>query len=449
MNATSGFALEKPTTMYRKTTLENGVRIITETIPEVRSTSIGVVLNAGPRTETPSQCGLAHLTEHLMFQGTSSRSALQIARLMDGAGGYMGGFTTQDYTYYSATVLAEYSTYVLDLFGDILLNSIFPQDSLEKEKEAVICEIEAARDNPDQRVRQLLRATAWPDHPLGRPVAGYTETVKTLTREDVIYFAHQHYLPTNLIVAAAGQLDHDDFVAQVRDAFWRMLGDGSTPTIAPPAPKMSIVTENSPVSQAYFCIGLRTFPYTHPDRYALHVLDKVLGGGISSRLFRRIREELGLVYYLGSEYLAFLEDGMLVIEGSTSPEYLQMVLELTLAELTELFTWETPVTDEELLIAQTHLRGQHLISGENTDTRMSRLATQELYFGRHIPTDEIAAHLMAVDLPALHRLGQTVLVDALRQATIAVVGPDVSESCNVQRLEKQLSLLDSTILQRV
>ncbi|MBI4748474.1 MAG: insulinase family protein [Acidobacteria bacterium] len=435
--------------MYRKTTLENGVRIITEMIPEVRSTSIGVVLNAGPRTETSSQCGLAHLTEHLMFQGTSSRSALQIARLMDSAGGYMGGFTTQDYTYYSATVLAEYSTYALDLFGDILLNSIFPQDSVEKEKEAVICEIEAARDNPDQRVRQLLKTTAWPNHPLGRPVAGYTETVKTLTREDVIYFAHQHYLPTNLIVAAAGQLDHDDFVAQVRDAFWRMLGDGLTPAVTPPAPKMSVVTENSPVSQAYFCIGLRTFPYTHPDRYALHVLDKVLGGGISSRLFRRIREELGLVYYLGSEYLAFLEDSMFVIEGSTSPEYLQMVLELTLAELTKLFTWETPVTDEELLIAQTHLRGQHLISGENTDTRMSRLATQELYFGRHIPTDEIAAHLLAVDLPALQRLGQTVLMDALRQATIAVVGPNVSESCNVERLEKQLSLFDSTILQRV
>lgn len=425
--------------MYKKTVLENGIRVVTEAMPYARSISIGVVIEAGPRDESLEKWGLAHLTEHLMFQGTSSRDSMQIARLMDGAGGYMGGFTTRDYTYYSATVLVDYGTYVLDLLGDILLNSIFPEEGLQAQQEAILREIDGSYDIPDQRVNNLLRATRWPNHPLGRSLAGSHDSVKALTREDVIYFVHQNYLPNRITIAAAGDVDHEDFVAQVRDAFWRMMGS-SQPTISQLSPHQGgIAIENMPVSQTYFSLGLKAYPYTHADRYGLHVINKLLGGGISSRLFRNIREDQGLVYYIGSEYLAYIDDGMLIIEGSTAPDYIQPVLKLILKELRQLFTWAEPVDEEELLIAKTHLRGQHIISGESTDTRMNRLATQELYFGRHISTEEIITKIDLVDEQVIQRIGQTLLTDALSQATLAIVGPEPLNHCDQDSLAQLLA----------
>jgi predicted Zn-dependent peptidase len=212
--------------VYQQTTLENGIRVVTESMPEARSLSIGILIDAGPRDESPGQGGLAHLTEHALFQGTSSRDARQIARLMDLAGGQVGAFTTRDYTCFHATVLDDYRTYALDLFGDVLLNSTFPAEALERETQSILSEISAAWDAPFERAGQLLKALAWPNHPLGRPVAGWADTVAALTREDVIYFVHQNYLPNRLIIAAAGHVEHLDFVAQVRVAFWRLLGDG-------------------------------------------------------------------------------------------------------------------------------------------------------------------------------------------------------------------------------
>ncbi len=425
--------------MYRKTTLENSIRVVTETMSEVRSVSIGVLINASPRDETPAQSGLAHLTEHLMFQGTSSRDAMQIARLMDVGGGHMGGFTTRDYTCYLATVLDDYYPYTLDLLGDILLNSTFPADSLEREKETILREIETGYDAPDERVHTLLKAFAWPDQPLGKPITGQPDTVKALTREDVIYFVHKHYLPNRIIIAAAGNVEHEDFVAQVRDAFWRILGQSQPAAGTRPTYQAGITIEHMPVSQTYFSLGIRAFPYTHPDRYGLHVLNNILGGGISSRLFRRIREERGLVYNIGSEYHAYCNDGMWVIEGSTAPEYLIPVLGLTLVELWQLVTEEEAVADEELWKAKMQIRGQHLLAEEDTNTRMSRLATQELYFGRHIPSAEILSQIQAVDGQMLQRMANETLLDALRQVTIAVVGPEAPQHYNHSSLEELLA----------
>ncbi len=425
--------------MYCKTTLENGIRVITETMPEVRSVAIGILIDAGPRNETLAQSGLAHLTEHLMFQGTGSRNAMQIARLMDVFGGQMGGFTTRDYTCYVATVLDDYRTYALDLLGDILLNSTFPTDSLEREQEAILREINAGYDAPDDRVHTLLKSFAWPDHPLGRPITGQPQTVKALTREDVIYFVHEHYLPNRIIIAAAGHVDHQDFTAQVRDAFWRMLGQNEPAAIAQPTYQAGVTIEHAPVSQSYFSLGIPAYPYTHPNRYNLHILNNVLGGGISSRLFRRIREERGLVYDIGSEYHAYRNGGMLVIEGSTAPEYLIPVLGLTLVELWQLITGDDPVDDEELWKTKMHIRGQHLIDAENSNTRMSRLATQELYFGRHIPAAEILAKIEAVDNQKLQHLANDFLLDALQQVTIAVVGPEAPEHYSVSAIEELLA----------
>ncbi|MEN8172265.1 MAG: pitrilysin family protein, partial [Chloroflexota bacterium] len=291
--------------MYRKTILENGIRVVTEKVPEMRSIAIGIMVDAGPQDETPEQSGLAHLVEHLIFQGTGSRDAKQIGRFMDSAGGNFGAFTTRDYTIFYATVLDDHRTYALELLGDIFLNSIFPAESLEIEKNAILQEIELGRDSPEERLNTLLKKHSWSSHPLGRPTAGNPEILKGLTREDAIYFFYENYLPDRIIISASGNVDHDDFVAQVRDSFWRMLG-ASPPRNRPPLVHQGgVVIEHMPVSQVYFSIGLKAYPYANPDRYGMHIMNNILGGGISSRLFRHIRDQRGMVYQIGSEYHAY------------------------------------------------------------------------------------------------------------------------------------------------
>ncbi len=422
----------------RKTTLENGVRVVTETMPGIRSIAMACLIDTGPYDEAPAQYGLSHLIEHGMFLGTHGRDAMQIARMMDGAGGSIGAFTAKDYMCYYATVLDEYAPYAIDLLGDLLLNSIFPEEGLEREKNAILREIAGRNDDPEQRADDLLKSFCWRDHPLGRPITGSAETVRRFTREDVIYFAQTNYLPERLIIAAAGNVNHADFVAQVRDAFWRMLGQSQPRPMTLPSFTGGVAMDYRPVSQAYFSLGLRALPYAHPSRYVLHVLNNVLGGGISSRLYRRLRENRGLVYSISSEYLAYREDGMLVVAGSTAPEYLTSVLGLTLVELWQVLTGAEPIDDEELVKAKMQIRGQHLISGEGSHTRMSRLATQELYFGRAISTDEVLEQIQAVDNAMAQDLANQVLIDALRQVAIAVTSPESPDHFNQDSLTKLL-----------
>lgn len=232
-------------------------------------------------------------------------------------------------------------------------------------------------------------------------------------------------------------MKHEDFVAQVRDAFWRMIGESTLPESGPPNRRCGAVIEQMAVSQAYFSIGISACPYAHPNRYAMHVLNTVLGQGISSRLFRRMREERGLVYSIGSEYHAYRDEGLWVIEGSTSPEYFPEVLKLTLAELRRLIRCEEPADEEELWKAKMQLRGQYLIASENTDTRMSRLATQELYFGRHIPADEILGQIESADVRMFQRLSDECLSASLRHAAVAIVGPE-SSAYNLRCVEEIL-----------
>lgn len=424
--------------MYLETTLENGIRVVTDSMPAVRSVSIGVLVNAGSRDDPPGKGGLAHLVEHLMFQGTSSRDSLQIARLMDEAGGHTSAFTSRDYTCFTATVLGDYHTYALDLLGDILLNSIFPPEELERQKHTILREIDALRDRPEDRADAMLKAHVWANHSLGKPVIGRSDTVCDLTREDVIYFVHSRYMPDRIIVAAAGNIEHDDFVSHVRDAFWRLVGSSVPDADEPPVFGKGVTLETMGVAQAYFSLGIPALPYSHPDRYAMHVVNKLLGGGISSRLFRRIREDRGLVYHIGSEYHAYRDAGLLAVEGSTSPELFPQVLEQTLAELGRFFSGEEPINEEELWNAKKHLLGQHLIASENTDTRMGRLATQMFYFGSHISTNEIRKRIQAVDNAEVERLMASGLADEFQRTSIAVVGPGASDHCCRESIENLL-----------
>jgi predicted Zn-dependent peptidase len=425
--------------VHRKTTLANGIRVVTENMPQVRSIAISIIVDVGPKDEAPGQSGLAHLVEHLMFKGTSSRDAVQIARLMDIAGSLIGGFTSRDYTCYFATVLDDYRTYALDLFGDVILNSIFDEESLERERGVILQEIEADQDAPAQLAHNLLKATIWPNHPLGRLIAGQPEVVARVTRADMIYFVHEHYLPDRLIIAAAGSVEHEDFVAQVRDAFWRMMGQGSPPPNKPPAYHSGVTIRARDLSQLYFALGVKALSYTHPDRYGLHVLNNLLGGGISSRLFRHLREERGWAYNVASSYHAYRDGGLLVIEGSTTPQALMSVLGLTVSQLWRLA--EEPVGEEELWKARERIRSKHLIASENTNTRMSRLATQELYFGYHIPTVEIVEQIQQVDQATVQRLAQELMAN--RCLALAVVGPQSPRHYSAEAIEKLLIEMDA------
>lgn len=424
--------------MYSSTRLENGICVVTEAMPETRSMSVGIIVDAGPRNELPDQYGVAHLAEHMMFQGTASRDAHAISRMMDETGGQMGGFTTKDYTCYSATVLDEHATYALDLMGDILLNSEYSEETLGREKQAILREMEGEMDIPSNHAHALLKSWIWGEHPLGRSVAGTPDTVNRLTREDLIYFVHGNYLPDRIVVAATGNLIHKDFVSQVRDSFWRMIGKTKAVPQPPPVFKSGVIVKNMPVKQAYFSMGISVLPYADPDRYLVHILNNIIGGGGSSRLYATLREERGMVYEIGSEYHAYVDGGLLVIEGSTTPEHLIQVLCLILVTLWRLATTE-PISQEELWKAKMQIRAQHLISSENSNTRMSRLATQAYYFGRHIPGAEILAQIEKIDGEHLGSFLENNFITALKKIAICVVGPEGPDTFTQKGIESLLS----------
>lgn len=413
--------------MFRKTTLANGVRVITDTVPGARSVSLGLLVDAGPQDDPVGQSGLAHLTEHGLFLGTNGRSSTAISRLMDAAGGQMGAFTSRDYTCLYANVLDDYCTYAIDLMGDILVNSTFPEDHIAREKLAIQNEIEASRDNPSDRVHSLLKKHVWPKHPLGRSIVGNPQHMQSLSREDVAEFFHKHYVPDCVTLSAAGNVDHETFVEQSQDALWALSGSRLPPVRSAARFQQAVAFEESPYSQAYFALAVPTQPYAHLDRYMLYVINSLLGGGMSSRLFRQLREERGLVYAISSEIHAYRDGGFLVIEGSTLPEQLMQVVALTLIELYQLASNEKPIDEEELWTAKMQIRGQHMLAADSMHTRMSRLATQELYFGRQLEEFEVLGHFNEIDLASIQKFAEASFLPVLGEASLAVVGPACSE----------------------
>ena len=424
--------------MYRRSLLENGIRIVTEQLPCSRTVSLGVLIDAGPQDDPPVLSGLAHLCEHALFQGTSGRSAFEIARLMDVAGGQMGAFTARDYTCFSANVLDEYLTYATDLFGDMLLNSAFPNDNIEREKQAILREIGLCSDTPSHRVHNQLKRLMWPAHALGRAVQGDSDAVRRMTGDDVRAFVRRNYTPDRIIISAAGNIEHDAVLEQVRDSFWRLPRTAAARRPSRCRFNAGVAIDELPVSQAYFAIGLEAPAYCATDRYRLFLLNSVLGGGMSSRLYRNLREERGMVYGIASEVHAYRDAGAWVIEGSAAPEHLNAVLALTVLELQRLASGDAPIDEEELWTAKMRLRGQHLLAAESTDTRMSRLATQELYFGRQITESEILAGIELISAEDLRQTCLQWLQPAVRRLALSVVGPEAEQCYSRESLEELL-----------
>ncbi len=354
----------------------------------------------------------------------------------------MGGFTSRDYTCYFASILDDYRFHALDLLGDLLLNSTFPEQSVQREKRAILGEIERCSDMPEQRVHDLAKRRAWFGHALGRSISGDAASIAKHTREDVIYFLHRHYTPNRIIIAAAGHLDHNDIVAQARDSFWRLLGESDAVASESPVFHPGVSIESSTSAQAYFCLLIPAAPYADAKCYGMHVLNRILGGGISSRLFRRLREDAGLVYEIQSEYHAYRDAGLISVEGSTSPQQVEEVISTILETMSDLFSWREPVSIEELWRSKVQIRTQHLISSEDVHTRMCRLATQELYFGRHLDASDVLAEIDSVDVNCIRRLAKNDLLPGLSKAHLVVAGPIQREAELRASLARRLETID-------
>ncbi|MGE4559457.1 MAG: M16 family metallopeptidase [Desulfobulbus sp.] len=423
--------------------LDNRIRVVTKHLEGARSISLGFLMTSGPMDEADDRSGVAHLTEHLMFAGTRIRDDEAIARMMDTTGGQIGGFTSRDYTCFTTTVLDDYRTYLIDLMGDILINSQFAEYAVHQEKDTIIRELSAQLDRPDICAHERMKSHIWQGHPLGRSIGGSINSVARLQRQDVVDFFTANYQPRRLIIAAAGNVNHQDVVSTIADAFWSMPDDGKNDGVpGPPVFHGGISVECKGVSHVYFSIGINAAPFAAPERYLIHLLTMILGGGLSSRLFRKLRQGVGMVYEISAEYQAYRDGGIIVIEGSTTPELLHSVLSHIMLEVHGLALGMLPVDAEELWVAKMQLKGRHLIAQENSHTCMSSLATQMFYFGHVIESEEICSQIEDVDIERINAIASNILFEGLKTPSVTIVGPSCESVCNTHSLEKILKEFD-------
>jgi predicted Zn-dependent peptidase len=388
------------------TRLPNGVRVITEPMPHVRSVSVGVWIGSGSRREAGEQNGLSHFIEHMLFKGTTRRSAEDIARSVDSIGGNLDAFTAKELVCFNTKVLDEHLSLAFDVLSDLVLHPLFREEDIEKEKGVILEEIKMEADSPDYLVHEIFSSNFWKDHPLGKPILGTRETVKRFDRAMIHGFYESVYAPANMVVTAAGNLTHERMVGLVREYF-ETLPPGDAPPADPvPSTHARIALRNKKaLEQVHLCLGVPSYPLPHEERFACYVLNTLLGGGMSSRLFQNIRERQGLAYAVFSELNPYRDTGCLSIYAGTSIESACKVVKSITNEFRDLK--EQRVSDEELRRAKDHLKGSLMLSLESTASRMSNLARQEMYFGHFFSLDELVESIETVTAEDVQRIAQT------------------------------------------
>ncbi len=394
--------------MYRKTTLANGVRVLTETMPHVRSASLGIWADVGSAAERHEQRGISHLVEHMLFKGTQRRSAREIAETMDGVGGNLNAFTDKETTCYYAKVIDHHVPLAVDVLSDMFLNSTFAPDELVKEQNVVLEEIRMYDDAPDDVIFDLFTRTMWHGSHLGEPTIGYAETVSALTSHDLRAHLRAHYAPNAIVFAAAGNVDHDAIVELVARAFDGLCGIARLPVPERPiaAPKTLVKTKDT--EQAYVVLGARGLGATDERRYALSVLDTILGGGMSSRLFQEVREKRGLAYSVYSFQQNYRGAGLFGVSAGTSPERVQECVDVIASELASFA--QTGPTAAEITLAKEHIKGSLTLSLESSSSRMMRLGRSEFTHGHQFAIEEIEARFDAVTFDDVASLARELLV---------------------------------------
>ncbi|HEX2456503.1 MAG TPA: pitrilysin family protein [Vicinamibacterales bacterium] len=403
--------------------LDDGLRLITETMPQVRSVTIGVWLTRGSRHESDARGGIAHFVEHMLFKGTDTRSAEDIAQAIDSIGGQLDAFTAKEYASYYIKVLDEHLPLAVDLLADIVLRPAFAAEEIEREKKVILEEIKMVEDTPDDLVHELFTQHFWQGHPLGRPILGSPETVESFTTDSLRQYFRSAYVAPNMVISAAGNLDHGHVRALVAKAFEQLPAAGERLTEEAPQVVPQVITRTKELEQSHLCLGTNSYPQSHDDRYVSYILNTVLGGSMSSRLFQNVREKRGLAYAVFSGLSAYRDAGNITIYAGCANDALGEVIDLCVEELRQMK--RMPIPDAELRRAKDHLKGSLMLSLENTASRMSHLARQEIYFDRHFGLDETLAGVERVTSGDVQRVASDLFANGSLAATL--LGPSVPE----------------------
>jgi len=380
--------------------LPNGLTILTEQMDHIRSVSMGIWVKSGSRHEDPNVNGISHFVEHMVFKGTTSRSAEDIARQVDSIGGNMDAFTGKETICFNIKVLDEHLPIAVDVLSDMVLHPVFDVKEITRERGVILEEIKMDEDNPDYLVHEIFTQNFFKDHPLGKPILGTKETVRRFDQVAVLGYYGGKFAASNLVISAAGNVNHHEFVGLLQKQFGQLPSGSNGWHDSPPKINSRIILRNKKaLEQVQICVGVPSYPISHEKRYASYILNTLLGGGMSSRLFQNVREKQGLVYSIFSELNPFRDTGLLSVYAGTSRESAPKVVQAIVREFRQLK--ENAISGEELQRAKDQLKGSLMLSLESSTARMSNLARQEMYYDRFFGMDEIIARIQAVTLEDL------------------------------------------------
>ena len=417
--------------MIVREVLDNGLRLVTETMPHVRSVTIGVWLTRGSRHEPEANAGIAHFVEHMLFKGTETRSAEDIAQGIDSIGGQLDAFTAKEYAAYYIKVLDEHLPLAVDLLSDIVLHPAFPVEEVEREKKVILEEFKMVEDTPDDLVHEVFTEHFWKGHPLGRPILGTRESVQALTQPAIRAYFSGAYTAGNLVIAAAGNIEHARVRELVKSGFSTLQASGVAVGEHPPASIPEVIVRTKDIEQSHICIGTNGYPQDHDDRYVTYIMNTVLGGSMSSRLFQNIREKRGLAYAVFSGLAAYRDAGALTVYAGCGADQVDEVIDLVVDELRTMKA--SQVLEGELRRAKDHLKGSLMLSLENTASRMSHLARQEIYFDRYFSLDETLEGVERVTAADVQRVAADLFANDSLAAT--VLGPKNGYALTRERLQ--------------
>jgi len=410
--------------LYKKTLLPNGVRIITEEIDHVRSAALGIWVGAGSRDEREGFEGISHFIEHMFFKGTEHRSARALAESLEAVGGQLNAFTTKEYTCYYAKVLDEDLDLAIDVLSDMFFSSLFDEKEIEKEKNVVIEEIKMYEDSPDELIHDVFSECVWNDHPLGKPILGTEESIRSLSRERIMQFLTEHYAPDNVVISVAGKIKHEDVVAKLSPHFGTFNRGGRR--VLEETPKGLTIEhyQKKDTEQMHILLGVPGLGQDDEDIYAMHIFNNILGGGLSSRLFQEIREQRGLAYSVYSYHSTYVDTGLFAVYAGTSPKNTQEVIACILEELMEMKT--KGISVEELVRTKAQIKGGLYLGLEAVSSRMSRLGKTELTYNRVLSPEEVVEKLEKVTQEDVLRvIGRLWQKDNISIMTLGPAGHDV------------------------
>lgn len=415
--------------MYHKTVLDNGVKLISEPVSHMKSVSLGIWVNVGSRDEGKEENGITHFIEHMIFKGTRNRNSLQIAKELDVIGGHSNAFTGKENTCFHARVLGRHFDRAVDILSDIFLNATFDSGDIERERQVILQEIGMVEDSPEDNIHELFSGFFWSDHPIGQPILGSSETVSGVEKKRLIRHMENVYTPERTIVVAAGNVDHQDMVDFFSPLFEVLERKGDSPLRNGVASHSGIHCEYKDLGQVHLCLGSDAPPLSSDKRFACAIFNTILGGSMSSRLFQEIRENQGLAYAVYSFILGYTDTAALSVYVATEAGHVNPVLEAVQREVQKIK--EGGLSGEDLNAAKEHLVGGIYLASESTDSRLMRIARNEILFGRYISYEELAGNLERVTMDDVVEIAG----DIFREGRISLVtlGPfaesDVDLSC--------------------